>query len=353
MTKGLKVLPNKRVAVLLFNLGGPKVQEDVKPFLYNLFRDKRIIGLPFGIRQGVASMIASRRAPEARKNYAHMGGGSPILRETEAQGNALEAYINSKTPGLETKVFVGMRYWHPFIEQAAADIAAWQPDEVVLLPLYPQFSSTTTLTAFEAFDKAYKGKGKVTRVCCYAANDHFVKAHVDTIRKALRAIKDPENYRLLFSAHGLPEKIVRLGDPYKAQVEATVAAVMASLGVEIEHTICYQSRVGPLQWIGPATDETIRQTAKDGKNIVLVPIAFVSEHIETLVELDIEYGHLARELGVKDYVRVPALGVDACFIRALNDEVLKAVGSEAPVIGDQTCQACHKFCPKAAKKGSR
>ncbi|MBW8881032.1 MAG: ferrochelatase [Asticcacaulis sp.] len=352
MTNGLKVLPNRRVAVLLFNLGGPKVQEDVKPFLYNLFRDKYIIGLPFGLRQGVASMIASRRAPEARKNYARMGGGSPIVRETEAQAQALEAYINSKTPGLETKVFVGMRYWHPFIEQAAADIAAWQPDEVVVLPLYPQFSSTTTLTAFEAFDRAYKGKGKVTRVCCYAANDHFIKAHTDLIRAQLKGLKDLENYRLLFSAHGLPEKIVRMGDPYKMQVEATVARVMAALGTEIEHFICYQSRVGPLKWIGPATDETIRQTAKDGKNIVLVPIAFVSEHIETLVELDIEYGHLARDLGVKDYVRVPALGTDGCFIRALNDEVLKAIGSDAAVIGDQTCQACHTFCPKQ-KKGSR
>ncbi len=336
----------KRVAVLLFNLGGPKAPEDVKPFLYNLFRDKYIIDLPLGIRQGVASMIANRRAPAARKNYAYMGGGSPILRETEAQAQALETYINSRTPGLEVKVFVGMRYWHPFIETAANDIARWQPDEIVLLPLYPQFSSTTTLTAFDAFTKAYRGKAKVTRVCCYAANDHFIKAHTDQIVTRLKGLKDLDNYRLLFSAHGLPEKIVKQGDPYQAQVEATVARVMAAMPVEIEHVICYQSRVGPMKWIGPSTDDTIKATAKAGKNAVVVPIAFVSEHIETLVELDIEYAHLARTAGMADYIRIPALGVDTSFVKALNDEVLKAVGAGKPVVGDQTCEACHSFCPK-------
>lgn len=336
----------KRVAILLFNLGGPKNPEDVKPFLYNLFRDKYIIGLPFGIRQGVASMIANRRAPEARKNYAHMGGGSPILKETEAQAKALETYINSKTKGLEARVFVGMRYWHPFIEQAAIDIAAWKPDEVVLLPLYPQFSSTTTLTAFDAFANAYKGPGKVSHVCCYASNDHFIKAHVDLIRTRLKTFKDLENYRLLFSAHGLPEKIVKQGDPYQEQVESTVARVMAGLNMSVDHVICYQSRVGPLKWIGPSTDETIRKAGEDGKNVVVIPIAFVSEHIETLVELDIEYGHLAREAGIADYVRIPTLGVNEDYIKALNDEVLKAVGSSAEVIGDHDCAACHGYCPK-------
>ncbi len=336
----------KRIAVLLFNLGGPKNPEDVKPFLYNLFRDKYIIGLPFGIRQGVASMIASRRAPEARKNYARMGGGSPILRETEAQAQALEAYINSHTKGLETRVFIGMRYWHPFIEQTAADITAWRPDEIVLLPLYPQFSSTTTLTAVEAFKKAYKGNAKVTEVCCYSHNDHFIKAHTDLIRARLKTVKNREDYRLLFSAHGLPEKIVKQGDPYQVQVEATVARVMSLLDMPVEHVICYQSRVGPLKWIGPSTDETIRQAGRDGKNVIVVPIAFVSEHIETLVELDIEYGHLAKEAGIADYIRIPALGVDENYIKALNDEVLKAVGSSEAVVGDHNCDACHSFCPK-------
>lgn len=341
----------KRVAVLLFNLGGPKKPEDVKPFLYNLFRDKYIIDLPFGIRQGVASMIANSRAASARKNYAYMGGGSPIVRETEAQARALESYINGKTKGLEARVFVGMRYWHPFIEQAAADIAAWRPDEVVVLPLYPQFSSTTTLTAFEAFEKAYKGKARVTNVCCYAANDHFIKAHTELLKARLKGIKDKDSYRVLFSAHGLPEKIVQKGDPYQVQVEATVSRVMASLNSEIDHIICYQSRVGPMKWIGPSTDEMIRQAGKDGKSVIVVPIAFVSEHIETLVELDIEYGHLAKEAGIRDYIRIPALGVDTNYIKALNDEVLKAIGSEDAIVGDHDCQSCHSFCPK--KKRAR
>lgn len=336
----------KRIAVLLFNLGGPKGPEDVKPFLYNLFRDKYIIGLPFGLRQGVASIIANRRAPAARKNYALMGGGSPILRETEAQARALETYLNSHTKGLEARVFIGMRYWHPFIEQAATDIDAWKPDEVVLLPLYPQFSSTTTLTATEAFAKAYKGHAKVTEVCCYSHNDHFIKAHVDLIQARLRPLKNLQEYRLLFSAHGLPEKIVRQGDPYQSQVEATVTRVMAMLNMPIEHVICYQSRVGPLKWIGPSTDDTLRQAGRDGKNAIVVPIAFVSEHIETLVELDMEYNHLAKEAGIADYIRIPALGVADNYIKALNDEVLKAIGSSATVIGDHDCAACHGYCPK-------
>ena len=336
----------KKVAVLLMNLGGPETQADVKGFLYNLFADRRIITLPFGVRHGLAAVIAHTRTPLAQANYRHMGGGSPILQETEAQARALETYTNSRTPGLEVKVFVGMRYWHPFIERAASEISRWKPDEVVLLPLYPQFSSTTTLTAFDAFAKAYRGNGRVTNVCCYAANDYFIKAHTDQITARLKGIKDLENYRLLFSAHGLPEKIVKQGDPYQAQVEATVARVMANMPVEIEHVICYQSRVGPMKWIGPSTDDTIKQAAKDGKNAVVVPIAFVSEHIETLVELDIEYAHLARDAGMNDYIRIPALGVDTSFIKALNDEVLKAIGAGKSVVGDQTCETCHSFCPK-------
>ncbi|ESQ85618.1 hypothetical protein AEAC466_00155 [Asticcacaulis sp. AC466] len=334
-----------KVAVLLFNLGGPKAPEDVQGFLYNLFADRNIINLPFGLRQGVASLISSRRAESARKNYAYMGGGSPILAETQAQADALQAYI-SRTKGIEAKVFIGMRYWHPFIEETVKEIEAWNPEEIVLLPLYPQFSSTTTLSSFQAFKKAYKGAAKVSAVCCYADNDYFIKAHADMIAAKLKTIKDPVNYRLLFSAHGLPESIIQRGDPYKEQVEACVARIMTSLGGAVEHTICYQSRVGPMKWIGPSTDATIEKAGKDGKSIILVPIAFVSEHIETLVELDIEYAHLASGAGVKDYIRLPALGIDPNYIKALNDEILKAIGSKSSVIGDHDCARCHKFCPK-------
>ncbi|MGN6210176.1 ferrochelatase [Asticcacaulis sp.] len=340
------IVQTKRVAVLLFNLGGPKNPEDVQGFLYNLFADKNIINLPFGIRQGVASLISSRRAPSAKKNYAHMGGGSPILKETQAQAEALEAYIAANTKGIEAKVFIGMRYWHPFVEDTVREIDAWVPDEIVLLPLYPQFSSTTTLSSFQAFQKAYAGKARVTSVCCYSDNAHFIKAHVDAIQEKIGTLKQPGHYRLLFSAHGLPESIIARGDPYQEQVESCVAKIMTGLGNPIEHSICYQSRVGPMKWIGPSTDATIQKAGADGKSVILVPIAFVSEHIETLVELDIEYAHLAAASGVKDYIRLPALGVNASYIKALNDEVLKAIGSGDRVVGDHNCGKCHSFCPK-------
>jgi len=335
-----------RIAVLLFNLGGPEKPGDVRGFLYNLFADRRIINLPFGLRQAVAALISSRRAPMARRNYALMGGGSPILKETEAQARALQAVLDESLSGHEVRVFTGMRYWHPFIAEVLRDVSDWAPDHVVVLPLYPQFSSTTTLSGFDVVRSAYKGPGRVLYVCCYADNADFIQAHADAIAAALARIGTPENYRLLFSAHGLPEAIVKRGDPYQEQVEASVRKIMDRLGADMEYTICYQSRVGPLSWIGPSTDETIREAGRDGKSVILVPVAFVSEHIETLVELDIEYGHLAREAGVPDYVRVPALGTNMDYIQALADEVSKALMSGTAMTGDHDCAACHKFCPK-------
>ncbi len=333
-----------KVAVLLMNLGGPETQADVKGFLYNLFADRRIITLPFGVRHGLAAVIAHTRTPLAQANYRYMGGGSPILAETRAQADALQTVLDQQSD-VEARVFIGMRYWHPFIGAVAAEIAAFAPDEIVLLPLYPQFSSTTTLTAFEAFARAYRGPAVVKRVCCYANNDDFIAAHVSLIRERLAALPNPRDYRLLFSAHGLPQKIVDAGDPYQAQVEATVARIMADLG-ERDHVICYQSRVGRLQWLKPSTDDEIRRAGAEGKSVVVVPIAFVSEHVETLVELDIEYSHLAKEAGIADYVRIPALGVAAGYIQALAQEVTKALASKATTIGDEACADCHTFCPK-------
>ncbi len=338
----------KKVAVLLMNLGGPQTQADVKGFLYNLFADRRIITLPFGVRHGLAAVIAHTRTPMAQANYRHMGGGSPILAETRAQADALQAHLDSQS-GIEARVFVGMRYWHPFIGAVAAEISAYAPDEIVLLPLYPQFSSTTTLTAFEAFERAYRGPARVRRVCCYANNDRFIAAHVSLIRQHLAKLADPQSYRLLFSAHGLPQKIVDAGDPYQAQIEATVARIMAALGPH-DHVICYQSRVGRLKWLGPSTDDEVLRASAAGKPVVVIPVAFVSEHVETLVELDIEYGHLAREAGVPDYVRVPALGVAPDYIAALAQEAAKALDAKTDIIGDEACSDCHAFCPKRSAK---
>lgn len=337
----------KRVAVLLFNLGGPAKPADVKGFLYNLFADRRIIDLPWGVRQGVASLISGRRAASARQNYAKMGGGSPILAETRDQAVALETHLN-KIAGIEAKVFVGMRYWHPFIEDVARDVEKWKPDEVVVLPLYPQFSSTTTLSGFEAFKGAFRGKAPVKYVCCYSDNDHFVHAHAQMITEWLKtSVPDPANCRVLFSAHGLPEKIIKKGDPYQAQVESCVAKIVGQIGAQ-DHVVCYQSRVGPLKWIGPSTEEAIAAAGKAGKAVLVVPIAFVSEHIETLVELDIDYAHFAAKNGVSVYRRVPALRTNKGFVQALGAEVIKALGTKDVVTGDHDCAGCHKFCPKRA-----
>lgn len=336
----------KKVAVVLFNLGGPLTQTDVKPFLYNLFSDKYIIGLPSPLRQMVARLISSRRETSAQANYRLMGGGSPIVKETEAQAAAISGHLSKTVKDLEFKVFIGMRYWHPFIEDTVKAVEAWAPDQVVALPLYPQFSTTTTLSSFVTFKKAYKGTAPVKYLCCYPQNPAFAKSYADLIRQKLAGLSNLKDYRLLFSAHGLPEKIIKKGDPYQAQVEASVAAIMEQVGMQIDHVVCYQSRVGPLKWIGPSTDQTIIDTVKSGKSPVVVPVAFVSEHIETLVELDLEYKHLADEHGAKDYVRVPVVGIEPLFIRALGDEVLRAIGSEATIMADYACEACHGQCPK-------
>ena len=336
----------KKIAVLLLNLGGPLTQADVKPFLYNLFSDKYIIGLPFGLRHLVARLISSRREKPAQANYQFMGGGSPILSQTKSQAEALEAYANKTISGAQVKTFIGMRHWHPRVKDILSDIEAFAPDEIILLPLYPQFSKTTTQSSIEEFRSLYNGKARVKSICCYPQSDFFIKAHQDLIRQTLGSINTLSDYRLLFSAHGLPESVIKSGDPYQNQIEASVSAIMAGLDLKIDHTICYQSRVGPLKWIGPSTEETIAETATMGKNIVLVPIAFVSEHIETLVELDIEYADLAAQKGVSDYRRVPALGSNKDYVRALCDEVIKSLSEDTSCQSDFICPKSSTQCPR-------
>lgn len=319
--------PNRRVAVVLTNLGGPDGPDAVKPFLFNLFNDPAIIGLPGIVRTPLARLISSRREKSAQANYALMGGGSPLLPETLKQAAALSEALADAAPGDETEVFIAMRYWHPFTEDTARAVAEFQPDHVVLLPLYPQFSTTTTASSLKAWREAYKGPGEVHAVCCYPDAEGLIEAQARLIRDTMdRAEGRP--VRVLFSAHGIPEKLVAAGDPYQSQVEATVAAVVARMGLT-DWAICYQSRVGPLKWLGPATPEAIEQAAKDGVGVVVVPIAFVSEHVETLVELDHEYGELAAAVGCAPYLRTPAVGVEPAFIGALAravDAALKTRG---------------------------
>ena len=274
---------SRKIAVVLFNLGGPDGPDAVRPFLFNLFNDPAIISLPGILRTPLAALISSRREESAKANYAIMGGGSPLLPETRKQAEALEAVLVARSPGDQIRCFIAMRYWKPLTDQTALDVAAWAPDEIVLLPLYPQFSTTTTGSSAQAWARAYKGPGKVRTVCCYPTLDGLVETHARLIAETWAAAGHPGPVRLLFSAHGLPEKVVKGGDPYQAQIEATCAAVAGKLGSGWDWKVCYQSRVGPMKWIGPSTDDEIRAASAEGLALVVTPIAFVSEHVETLV----------------------------------------------------------------------
>ncbi|MBL6957409.1 MAG: ferrochelatase [Rhodospirillales bacterium] len=321
-----------KTAVVLFNLGGPDSLDAVRPFLFNLFNDPAIIGAPGLIRTLLAYFISTRRAPTAKKIYEQIGGRSPLLPQTENQAKALEETLNGN--GAKTfKVFVCMRYWHPMSDQAAAEVAAFAPDDIVLLPLYPQFSTTTTGSSIADWKRAAKAAGlscPTRAVCCYPAEAGWVAAQAKAIGSALAEAAKNGPARLLFSAHGLPKKVVDKGDPYVWQVERTAAAVVRSLGRDglnrngLDWAVCYQSRVGPLEWIGPNIEDELKRAAADGVAVAVAPIAFVSEHSETLVELDIEYRQLAGQLDIPGYLRVPAVGVDADFIGGLAGLVLRA-----------------------------
>lgn len=337
-------------AVVLFNLGGPDSPEAVQPFLQNLFSDPAIIRLPGFLRAPLARFIAGRRAPFAREIYEQMGGGSPILPETEAQARALSDALEE--PGTETLVLVAMRYWHPRAREVAKAVARFGPDEIVLLPLYPQFSTTTTASSLLEWREAAREAGLMVptkTVCCYPTLPGFIAGHAERLKTALAALPSDANRRVLFSAHGLPERVVKAGDPYQWQVEQTAAAVAAAAALPPDAwRVTYQSRVGPLKWIGPSTDAEIEAAAREGLALIVVPIAFVSEHSETLVELDIEYRALAEQAGAAAYVRVPALGIEPAFIAALAQLVTKACAATAPgITGRRICPAGLAACPHA------
>lgn len=322
---------SRRVAVVLFNLGGPAGLDEVAPFLFRLFSDPAIIGAPAPVRYPLAALIAALRGRQAKANYAYMGGASPLMRETAAQREALEKALAEAEPGAAFKVVVAMRYAAPTSADAARAVEAFAPDEVVVVPLYPQYSASTTGSSLQAWDKAYRGAGRRRMVCCYPAAEGFVKAHARRIMAAWEAAGKPEPIRLLLSAHGLPLSAIARGDPYQRQVEVTAAAIAAELGDGWDWRVCYQSRVGPMRWLGPYTADAVAEAARDGKGVVVAPIAFVSEHVETLVELDRDYRKAAEAAGAKAYVRVPALGVEPLFIDALARLVLRALNQDAAV----------------------
>ena len=336
----------RRVAVVLMNLGGPDSPEAVRPFLFNLFKDPAILPLPAPARLALAALISARRARTARANYAHMGGASPLLRETQAQSDALEAALAKRLGGEEVHTFMAMRYWRPFTEETARAVAAFAPDEVVLLPLYPQFSSATTGSSLKAWRKAYRGSGRVRAVCCWFELEGLISAHVERIRGCWEAAGKPEKVRLLFSAHGLPERDIKRGDPYRWQVEQTCAAIAARLQWPWDWRVCYQSRVGPLKWIGPSTPEAIAEACEDGMNLLIDPVAFVSEHVETLVELDRDYAELADRHGCDIYLRARTAGTEPGFVDALAGVTIRALGQPAGVHpAGRACERSWSGCP--------
>jgi ferrochelatase len=350
---GDEALPHRRkLAVVLFNLGGPDSPEAVKPFLLNLFRDPAILRVPFFIRPLLAQIIATLRVKPASENYAILGGKSPLLELTQDQAKALEAVLD--TPEVEARCFIAMRYWHPFSLEAAAAVKAWGADEVFLLPLYPHFSTTTTGSSLTAWREAAAHVGlarPVTTLCCYFRDGGFVSATADIVLRSLEdaRAKATAPLRVLFSAHGLPETIVTKGDPYQFQIESTVQAVVDRMGVDgLDWRVCYQSRATPQKWLDPSTEDAIEEAARDKVAVLVVPIAFVSEHSETLVELDVEYRELAEKMGVPGYFRAPAQNSDPAFIAALAEAVLAArergVGT-CSFAGPRACPARHKDCP--------
>jgi protoporphyrin/coproporphyrin ferrochelatase len=346
----------RKLAIVLFNLGGPGSPAAIMPFLRNLFSDPAILRVPVFVRFFLARIIARARLKPASANYALLGGKSPLLELTRQQADALQARFDD----IEAKCFIAMRYWHPFSLATARAVKAWGAEEVVLLPLYPQYSSTTTGSSLTAWRTAAARVGliaPVTTLCCYPTDPAYAAATTRIVQDAYdraRQQTDPSvPIRVLFSAHGLPEKIVQAGDPYQWQIEQTVQAVLRIWAQpDLDWVICYQSRATPVKWIGPSTDQEIERAGRDNVAVVVVPIAFVSEHSETLVELDIEYRDLAERHGVKGYFRAPAHNSDPGFIAAL-ESLVRCARAHGPGLcshaGERVCPEDRTDCPFTAR----
>ena len=321
-----------RTAVVIYNLGGPDKLESVEPFLFNLFNDPLILRQKAPIRWVLAKLISNRRTPVAKKIYAQIGGKSPILEETQKQARALEKALKD-VKGLEYRVFVAMRYWHPFAEECLNKVEEFAPNNIVLLPLYPQFSTTTTESFLRAWSAAIaekKIKIPTSAICCYPREKNLIETIGQTVREKIKKFRCPlTDLKILFSAHGIPNKFVAAGDPYQTHVEQTVTAIVDDLNIpNLDYVTCYQSRVGPVEWLKPYTDTVIIEAAQQKKIIMGVPVAFVSEHSETLVELDIEYRELAFKNGASDYIRIPTVGVKTGFISGLV-EIVRQAGNQS------------------------
>ncbi|ALF55702.1 ferrochelatase [Nostoc piscinale CENA21] len=320
-----------RVGVLLLNLGGPDKLEDVGPFLYNLFSDPEIIRLPFRwLQRPLAWFIASRRVKTSQENYKQIGGGSPLRRITEAQGEALREQLSDL--GKEANIYVGMRYWHPYTEEAIAQLTQDEIDKLVILPLYPQFSISTSGSSFRLLEKLWQEDPKLqnleyTVIPSWYKQRNYLQAMAELIAQEIDQFPNPDDVHIFFSAHGVPKSYVEeAGDPYQQEIEECTYLIMQTLNRPNAHTLAYQSRVGPVEWLQPYTEDALKELGAQGvKDIVVVPISFVSEHIETLQEIDIEYREIAEEAGIHNFRRAPAPNTHPVFIRALADLVIEAL----------------------------
>lgn len=350
----------RKIAIVLFNLGGPDSLDSVKNFLFNLFYDPSIIRLPKPFRFILAKLISNLRASKAKNIYSMIGGKSPILEQTTNQKNALQKKLQEKINGknIEFEILICMRHWHPMTEEVMREIKSIGPSEIVLLPLYPQFSTTTTGSSIadfmNHFVKIYESDKKkkaplVKAIGCYPTDDDFILAHTTVVRQEIEKLTEG-NFRVLFSAHGLPVDIIKAGDPYQWQVEQTVGAVVKQLNMpDLDYKITYQSRVGPVEWLKPDTEHEVENTCKEGKILVIVPIAFVSEHVETLVELDIEYRSIAQKYSIP-YIRIPTLQINDIFIDSLAKSVINILDQEVLQPKDQndfliTSSNLKRICP--------
>jgi len=318
-----------RKAIILFNLGGPDSLNAVEPFLFNLFNDPAIIGLPSFIRYPLAKFISKKRTPIAKAIYSEMGGKSPILEETQSQSEAIEKSLRNEVDNY--KCFIVMRCWNPRAVETIKKVKEFNPHQIILLPLYPQYSKATSGSSIkEWLDVCTKERLKTETkiICCYPTENDFILSYSKLIKEKID-IKRLSETTLVFSAHGLPENKIKQGDPYQWQVEQSVKELVKKLSIKnLNYILSYQSRVGPLKWIGPSTENIIKEEAKKKKILIIVPVAFVSEHSETLVELDIEYRKLAEKNGSKDYIRVPAVTINQDFINSLKSSILKASNGE-------------------------
>jgi ferrochelatase len=315
-----------KVGVLLFNLGGPETLQDVKPFLYRLFSDPEIIRIKWApLRKAVAFTIATLRRKTSEGYYSQIGGGSPLRRLTEEQARALEGELRKR--GLDAETFVGMCTWHPFLGEAIEQIESSNVDSLVILPLFPQYSVTTTGSGFSVLRDLIDAhprfkKLDVQWVCSWPDHPTYIESFVLGIERELQKYGNPDRVHLLFSAHSIPESYVREGDPYLDQTRKSVELIMDRLGRKNPYQLSFQSKIGPVKWLEPFTNNVISGLGKAGiDDVLVVPISFVSEHIETLYELDILYTKVAKEAGVGNFRRVPALNSDPTFICALADIV--------------------------------